>query len=155
MTLKLMQNIGVFNVNVLFPFLNVYSLDSNNDLQHLHRESWYFLTLKFCFTQQFLKVWLLSLAVYNFDAFKSWHVISLKDFNEILNWVIYSWIIWIDFRNKTAQVFQNKLTYLFIKFINADCCIGGGEYCSHCSAVCLYKKLKIKFTVIVFENKSC
>ena len=49
-----MQNIGVFNVNVLFPFLNVYSLDNNNDLQHLHHESWHFLTLKFCFTQQFL-----------------------------------------------------------------------------------------------------
>ena len=38
-----MQDIGVFNVNVLFPFLNVCSLDSNNDLQHSHRVYWHFL----------------------------------------------------------------------------------------------------------------
>ena len=44
MTLKLLQDIGVFNVNVLFTFLNVYSLDSNNESQHSHRNSWLFLT---------------------------------------------------------------------------------------------------------------
>ena len=44
MILKLMQSIGVFNVNVLFTFFNVCSLDSNNDLEHSHRVSWYFLT---------------------------------------------------------------------------------------------------------------
>ena len=44
MTLKLLQDIRVFNVNVLFTFLNVYSLDSNNDSQHLHGKSWHFLT---------------------------------------------------------------------------------------------------------------
>ena len=44
LTLKLLPDIGVFNVNVLLTFLNVYSLDSKNDLQHSHRESWHFLT---------------------------------------------------------------------------------------------------------------
>ena len=44
MTLKLLQNIGVSNVNVLVTFLNVYALDSNNDSQHSHPKSWHFLT---------------------------------------------------------------------------------------------------------------
>ena len=44
MTLKLLQDNGVLNVNVLLAFLNVYSLDSNNDSQHSHCESWHFLT---------------------------------------------------------------------------------------------------------------
>ena len=44
MALKLLQNIGVSNVNVLVTFLNVYALDSNNDSQHSHRKSWHFLT---------------------------------------------------------------------------------------------------------------
>ena len=44
MTLKLLQDIGVINVNVLFTFLNVYSLVSNNGLQHLHHEYWHFST---------------------------------------------------------------------------------------------------------------
>ena len=44
MTLKLLQGIGVFNVNVLFTFLNAYSLVSSNDLQHSHRKSWHLLT---------------------------------------------------------------------------------------------------------------
>ena len=44
MTLKLLQDIGVFNVNVLFTFLNVYSLNSNNESQHSHCNSWLFLT---------------------------------------------------------------------------------------------------------------
>ena len=58
MTLKLLQDIGVLNVNVLFTFLNVYTLDSNNDSQHSHRISWYFLTpiAKFRFSQQLFKV---------------------------------------------------------------------------------------------------
>ena len=34
MILKLLEDIGVFNVNALFTFLNVCSLNSNNDLQH-------------------------------------------------------------------------------------------------------------------------
>ena len=44
MTLKLLQDNRVFNVNVSFIFLNVHSLDSNNELQHSHRKSWHFLT---------------------------------------------------------------------------------------------------------------
>ena len=44
MILKLLQDIGFFNVNALFTFLNVCSLNSNNDLQHFHRKSWHFLT---------------------------------------------------------------------------------------------------------------
>ena len=44
MTLKLLQDIEVFNINVLLTFLNVYSLDNNNDSQHSHRKSWRFLT---------------------------------------------------------------------------------------------------------------
>ena len=39
-----MQDIGVFNLNVLFTFLNVCSLDSNNDSQHSHRDFWHFQT---------------------------------------------------------------------------------------------------------------
>ena len=43
MTLKLLQDFGVFNVNVLFTFLNLYSLDINNNSQHLHHKSSHFL----------------------------------------------------------------------------------------------------------------
>ena len=43
MRLKLLQDIGVFNVNVSKTFLSVCSLDSNNNFQHLLRESWHFL----------------------------------------------------------------------------------------------------------------
>ena len=39
-----MEDIKVFNLNVLFTFLNVYSLDINNDLQRWHCKSWHFLT---------------------------------------------------------------------------------------------------------------
>ena len=44
MTLKLLQYIRVFDVNILFTFLNVNSLDINNNSQHFHRKSWHFLT---------------------------------------------------------------------------------------------------------------
>ena len=44
MTLKLLKDIGVFNVAFLFTFLNVYSLDSNNDSEHLHHKPWHFVT---------------------------------------------------------------------------------------------------------------
>ena len=44
MTLKLLQDMGVFNVNVFFTLLNKYSLDINNDSQHSHGEPWHSLT---------------------------------------------------------------------------------------------------------------
>ena len=43
MTLTLLQDIGAFNVNVLFTFLNVYFLDIDNDSQHSPHKSGYFL----------------------------------------------------------------------------------------------------------------
>ena len=55
MTLKILQDIGVFNVSVLFTFLNVYSLDGKSDSQHSPRESrhpcnTYFFIAKFHFS---------------------------------------------------------------------------------------------------------
>ena len=44
--LTILQDVGVFNVNVLFTLLNVYSLNSNNDLQHSHCKSWHFLKVQ-------------------------------------------------------------------------------------------------------------
>ena len=54
MILKLLQDIGVFNVDVLFTFLNIYFLGRNNALQHSHRKSWQFLPKKlFSIVQKF------------------------------------------------------------------------------------------------------
>ena len=73
MTLKLLQDRRVFNVNVfLFTFLDAYSVDSNCDSQHWHRKFWHFLTpFSFRFSHQFFKVRWLSLTVYKFDVSKS------------------------------------------------------------------------------------
>ena len=41
-TLKLLQDIEVFNLKALLTFLNVNSFDNNNESQHSHRHSWYY-----------------------------------------------------------------------------------------------------------------
>ena len=58
MTLKLLQDMEVFNVDILFTFLNVYSLDSNNDWHHLQLKFQHFLkptTLRCEFCESLLK----------------------------------------------------------------------------------------------------
>ena len=58
MTLKLLQDMEVFNVDILFTFLNVYSLDSNNDWHHLQLKCQHFLkptTLRCKFCESLLK----------------------------------------------------------------------------------------------------
>ena len=59
MTLKLLQDMELFNVDILFTFLNVYSLDSNNDWHHLQLKFQHFLkptTLRCEFCESLLKI---------------------------------------------------------------------------------------------------
>ena len=98
-----MQHVGVFNVNIVFTFLNVHCLNRRNDSQHSLYKSWHFLRPTF--------------SLVNFDLVSNfwrlgnfyWVFITLMFSNprtlflflcEILNCVIYSWITRIKCKNK-------------------------------------------------------